>query len=368
MQRFLMTMKRLMMTNNLLEEWDYEKNVNVDPKDLKRSSGYNAWWKCPVCGGEWRTNVKNRTNGSGCPFCAGRMALRGKTDLQTLYPNIAMQWSEENVARPWEVTPGSHKKVKWKCKEGHQWMAEVKSRVSGSGCPYCSGRLAIPGKTDLRTLHPEVLDEWDWEKNVVDPSTITPYSSKKYWWVCKECGHEWQASLSHRVGGGKRKQKGCPYCNHKIVVPGKNDAATYNKEVAGEWDLEQNGGKPLSSFLPGSNHIGFWTCHVCGQSWAAQIQSRIVNKKGCPYCSGRKAVAGMTDLRTTRPDIAKEWDYLRNKGLMPEDMTEFSHKKAYWICGVCGRSWYAQIANRSNGRGCPYCSPNHGIGKKDKNE
>ena len=41
---------------------------------------------------------------------------------------------------PEELLPGTHRKVWWKCSKGHEWRAQVKSRVQGSGCPVCSNR------------------------------------------------------------------------------------------------------------------------------------------------------------------------------------------------------------------------------------
>ena len=46
----------------------------------------------------------------------------GINDLNTLKPELASEWSEENEIKPTEVSIGSHKKVIWKCKLGHEWI------------------------------------------------------------------------------------------------------------------------------------------------------------------------------------------------------------------------------------------------------
>ena len=76
------------------------------------------------------------------------------------------QWSREKneSISPRNVTSGSNKKVWWKCEKGHQWEAVISSRTRGIGCPYCSGRLAIPNETDLATVHPEIAKEWNYKK------------------------------------------------------------------------------------------------------------------------------------------------------------------------------------------------------------
>jgi integrase len=69
-----------------------------------------------------------------------------------LKPELASEWSEENEIKPTEVSIGSHKKVIWKCKLGHEWIATVKSRtINRTGCPYCSHNKVLAGFNDLAT-------------------------------------------------------------------------------------------------------------------------------------------------------------------------------------------------------------------------
>ena len=46
-------------------------------------------------------------------------------------------WDKNNEigASPTQLTLGSHTKVWWKCSNGHEWQASIKSRNKGSGCP-----------------------------------------------------------------------------------------------------------------------------------------------------------------------------------------------------------------------------------------
>ena len=76
-------------------------------------------------------------SGTGCPVCAGKVALPGKNDLASRYPQLAAQWhpSKNGPLEPESVLPGSHRYVWWVCGQGHEWRAQIKSRVSGCGCP-----------------------------------------------------------------------------------------------------------------------------------------------------------------------------------------------------------------------------------------
>ena len=51
-------------------EWHHEKNSPKMPNEFLPKSGKKVWWKCSTCGFEWETEIRNRTNGHGCPKCA----------------------------------------------------------------------------------------------------------------------------------------------------------------------------------------------------------------------------------------------------------------------------------------------------------
>lgn len=54
---------------DLALEWHPSKNGSLKPNAFKCGSDYKAWWKCQVCGHEWRTSVYHRVHGTGCPVC-----------------------------------------------------------------------------------------------------------------------------------------------------------------------------------------------------------------------------------------------------------------------------------------------------------
>ncbi len=48
-------------------EWNYERNEGLKPEQFLPKSGKKVWWRCAICGHEWETEIRNRTNGHGCP-------------------------------------------------------------------------------------------------------------------------------------------------------------------------------------------------------------------------------------------------------------------------------------------------------------
>ena len=203
--------KYLIDNPTLMAEWNWEKNneLDLDPKTLTCGSEKKVWWKCSK-GHEWQAIIYSRNNGNGCPYCSGNKILIGYNDLATTNPKLASEWNydKNDYLKPEDFTANSEKKVWWKCDKGHVWQATIASRNSGKGCPYCSGRYAVQGKSDLLTLNPKLASEWNYEKNgELKPEDFMPNSNKKVWWKCSK-GHEWQAQIKSRNYGS-----GCPYCS-----------------------------------------------------------------------------------------------------------------------------------------------------------
>ena len=48
-----------------------------------------------------------------------------------------------------------------------------------------------------------------------------------------------------------------------------------------------------------------------------------------PYCGDRKMLKGYNDLRTTHPEIAREWNKERNGDLKPTNVITSSNKRVW---------------------------------------
>lgn len=100
-----------------------------------------------------------------------------------------------------------------------------------------------------------------------------------------------------------------------------------------------------------SNKKLVWRCTE-GHLWQALVHNRS-RGSGCPFCSGQR-VSNNNSLSIKNPELAEEWDFDRNE-LTPDEVTVFSRSAVWWICPEY-HSWRARVSNRSNGRGCPFCS------------
>ena len=171
----------------LSKDWNYEKNGKLQPHQVHSGSKRKVWWKCSTCGYEWKSIVYDRARGIGCPACSGKVVQKGLNDLLSQRPDIAAEWNYEKngILKPDQVHLGSNLDVWWKCSNcGSEWQAKVISRKM-SNCPKCNyqrvaaNRHLIKGENDLATRFPELIRDWNYEKNTIDPSSITSGSHQK---------------------------------------------------------------------------------------------------------------------------------------------------------------------------------------------
>jgi hypothetical protein len=191
---------------SISEQWS--TNNQCSPDSVSRGSDKKVWWKCDK-GHEWQTTILSRINlKSGCPYCSGRFATEF-TSLLKVRPDIASEWNfDKNTLTPSLIATQSNKKVWWKCGSGHEWQALVcnRTKIDGTGCPYCAGKL--PTKDNcLAKAYPQIAQDWH-PINGFSPNDILPKSSKKVWWICKN-GHKYKAVVSSRTGSSN---SGCPLC------------------------------------------------------------------------------------------------------------------------------------------------------------
>ena len=340
----------------LLDQWDEAANLPQTPQTITYGSKEKIAWRCER-GHTWRAQVCSRTGShAGCPVCAGLTIIPGENDLATLFPAVAAQWhpTKNMGVTPSDVGAYTHRKAWWRCETcGHEWLAEIKSRANGCGCPVCAGKTIVPGINDLATLFPELAAEWHPDKNAVFcAGDFSPGSRKKVWWRCGTCGHDYQSSVMSRTQGS-----GCPVCAGKTVIPGLNDLKSRFPDIAAEWDFEKNGSLTPEMVTEQSNRKVWWKCDL-GHSYQAVISSRTSDRQGCPYCSGQRVLKGFNDLATLLPKIAYQWHPTLNGALMPEEVTCGSAKRVWWKCNVCGGEWKAIIYSRAGAQrcGCPMCA------------
>ncbi|CAN5498520.1 hypothetical protein BH24CHL9_BH24CHL9_09720 [soil metagenome] len=132
--------RRLAEYPDLLLEWAWDANAELDPARLAAGSHERVVWRCLLEPAHvWETRVAARTSrGSACPFHMGERVHPAES-LAAYYPWLAREWHPtRNELRPDGVTRASARVIVWRCELGHEWSAAVYRRtLSGSGCPAC---------------------------------------------------------------------------------------------------------------------------------------------------------------------------------------------------------------------------------------
>jgi rubrerythrin len=315
-------------------EWHPTLNGDITPNDVAFSAKRKAWWKCTQCGNEWEAAVGNRATGAGCPPCS-RRGGRGRgsalntqregeelsawvnakslpasspdvSDRATVLkvpPSTALPERHSEVAAQWHPTRNddrtpadfrwaSNERAWWLCPTcGHEWSAIIASRTrGGAGCPKCGRRRAgaalgvpKPGQSLAERL-PELAAQWHPTRNGdFNPTSVTAKSGKRAWWLCPECGNEWEAQIGSRANG-----YGCKACaTQKSAVAyskpsPRQSLAEQDEELAGQWHPTRNGDLTPADVTGNSGKKAWWLCER-GHEWQAMINNRT-KARGCPKC------------------------------------------------------------------------------------
>jgi len=261
----------------LIKEWHPTKNGKLLPNQVPPGTNRKVWWRCKN-GHEWKASIAGRTKGIGCPYCSHKAVCEDNC-LATLNPELASEWNyEKNInLTPNDVTVYTHKKVWWRCKNGHEWEAIIANRANGNGCPCCSGQKACKDNC-LANIYPEIAKEWNIEKNGnLTPEKITAGSNKKVWWKCEK-GHEWETTVSKRTNMGRN----CPYCSNQKVCK-DNCLATLEPKLAKEWHPTKNGDLTPDKVTSRSGKRVWWQCEK-GHEWQSTIANKAYGYGKCPKC------------------------------------------------------------------------------------
>lgn len=414
---FIKGVNDLATTNpELLKEWDYEKN-KITPDNIMFNSTKKVWWRCSL-GHSYDMGPGRRTGRQkcGCPYCSvpAKRVLKGFNDLQFKYPEIAREWhqNKNGTLKPDQVLCGSQKKVWWLGKCGHEFEQGINQRVRGAGCPYCSHQKLLKGFNDLATTNPEILKEWDYDKNAVLPTEIGVGAHKKIWWKCP-FGHSYQAYPSNRCG---KIHSGCPICdkeNHTsfpeqslyfyikkyfpdainsdtseigmeldVYLPSKRTAIEYD---GAQWHKNKNREKRKNDlckdngiFLIRIREEGldlYDSCYCLARkdkrshdSLSEVIKTVIhkiddsvsadinVDRDSALIYENYIVTRKENNLKSRYPEIAAEWHPEKNGELKADMVSPMGGKKVWWL-GRCGHEWCMPVQNRTyQGCGCPICS------------
>lgn len=145
---------------------------------------------------------------------------------------------------------------------------------------------------------------------------------------------------------------GCAMC-HGSQIGKRNNLEYLRPDLAIEWS-------PKNSMTPkevtvSSGKVIIWKCSKCRYEWKTRIADRN-SGRGCPSCCGQ-VLSDSNRLSIRFPELCFEWDFDKNDGVTPSDVSYGNNKRFWWKCGKCNNEWITSINNRTNmGSGCPKCA------------
>ena len=399
----------------LMKEWNYSKNT-INPEDVSYGSDYKVWWICPK-GHEWQTNIYFRThNKYGCPICAKETQTSFPEQtiyyyLNLLFKDVYNRFKIENQEidifikelnigieydgyfyHNLELSIDKENNKNRILKKININLYRIKETDKETSVNLKNNILYLPRKfndndfenglkllleelnviiddnfinlerdrnlignsyinnikqNSLKEKNPKLASEWNYSKNGnLLPEMFMVNSHKKVWWICSK-GHEWQAIIANR----NDKNRDCPYCCNQKVNEGENSVLITHPEITKFWDYDNNDISP-NHISHGADRLINFKCEK-GHQFSCLLYSFTKTMK-CPVCQNRKVLKGYNDLTTTHPNLCNEWNYNKNKGLLPTQFTYGSGKKVWWRC-LKGHEWKSTIQSRTNGSTCPQC-------------
>ena len=199
-----------------------EKNGDVNPRDVSKSSGTKYWFDCDKCNHCFNSTLSHVSSGGWCPYCANKKRCNYEC-IKCFNNSFASHekskyWSKKNGdVNPNDVSKSNGTKYWFDCdKCNHSFDIKLSQIVNGGWCPYC----AVPSKKVCNDVCNHCFEKsfashekakyWSDKNGVVKPRYVFKGTSTKYWFDCNKCNHSFDTGLSSITAGNW-----CPYCKNK---------------------------------------------------------------------------------------------------------------------------------------------------------
>ena len=333
---------------SLSKEWDTDKNGELTAFDIMKGATLKVWWKCKQRH-TWKDSPNHRTSSNrGCPYCSGKRVSK-KNSLVINFPKLIKELHpiKNKSIDISSISFASHKKLWWKCKREHEWEASVANRTKGRNCPHCNTQVSrneLRIFSELKYLFPDTLLKEKIDKVECDifiPSVCVGIEYDGFYWH-KE-SHERDLRKNHFLEEKKIKlirvrEVGLEKIKDwDIIFDSKKDKLKkIINQLALEISVKDIDMVDLSHYTNKNQFIN------------TKLYTSLLERLPSPQYR--------YSLEAMYPELTKEWNFNKNRGLLPSDVSSKSSLKVWWKCNE-GHEWSAMISNRSDkGNNCPYCA------------
>lgn len=390
----------------LIELWDKKLNNNKEANEVFGGKNRVYYWRCGDCGFRIKRSVKNiLENDVYCRRC--------KTEIKYSFIIDGVKCKMSDASKKMEVTNFTIKEwikkglvdnklleeyMKIACNQRVQpilerfpealkyWDQKLNPNIDIKNigahsknitlvlkCPVCGFVWKMSPRTligiittnkiknpcsrcnSFAVAFPELLEYWNYEKNIISPFDVKPKSAKRVWWKCKKCGRETNITIS-----GMAKHPNCLGCYVK-----ENSIAVLYPELLSEWDYKGNKNLTPENVTNKTSKKIKWICKNCGFHWLASTNQRTNKGKGCPECTdtwkyynGGRSREKMNYFNEYK-ELLKFYNFSKNKDVNLSELR--TGEKYWWKCNDCEYEWNQtlshMITKTKNKKGlCKRCS------------
>ncbi|MBE1876106.1 zinc-ribbon domain-containing protein [Myceligenerans pegani] len=205
------------------------------------------------------------------------------------------------------------------------------------------------------------VDWWDHGRNSAESwATATPKARRVVWWLCPECGHNFEKRVLDMTGG-----VACPVCEPRrqaawsaAVDKYKHTPVSSLAELLEAWDDEAD---PATVMIAGDWELRRFRCPAGHHPRVGPLRYLTA---GCPHCRGQRTMqntlAALEDDLAAygmNPEIAAQWHPSKNQGLKQAHIPPTSRRTVWWREESCGHEWMATPTERDKRQRlrCPEC-------------
>ncbi len=277
---------------DLLNRWDYNLNDKT-PNDITFASSKRYYFKCNKHIEHKSTLIRLASITSAgqnikCEECYSFAQWVLDNYDQSFLDKI---WNTElNSKTPWEIRAKSHHVIYLNCDkvDYHIGYKTTAARFTGGQkiCGFCHGLQVHPNDSfavfNIEKYGDNFLEKyWDYDKNDIDPYTISKSSGKKVFIKCQE--KEYHGSYSVRASDFSLDKSKCPYCRgikvHKLDSVGMKYPMIFDvwsdKNQLTPYDYTVNSGKYI--WLKCNDELH--------SDYKKQVRDAVNCGFHCPQCS-----------------------------------------------------------------------------------
>ncbi len=329
----------------IIDDWDYSKNT-IQPKEIMFGSNKKVYFKCHICGHEWKTPLNSRTKQhTDCKKCTRRVS--SSFPEQCIYYYFSSFFSDA-VNGDTSILNGRELDI---------WIPSINFAIEYDGKKWHNDPTKDMHKDNLCKELGIVLYRIR-EKGIepLDSDNSITFEYNYGDWI--SLGNIIQIILSD--AGIKSSEINIPrdeyiikerYYKHSLA----NSFAALYPDIAREWHPSKNRSITPDIITPETHDQYYWLCPN-GHTYKASPKNRVRMNSNCPYCSNKKILKGYNDLETTHPHIAIDYDNQKNLRKSYE-VSRGCSDRVWFKCHKCGYEFNYHLNEYIKIGGlCPACS------------